>query len=76
MEFTIISAPKISYITPEKIKKVTLKKYRQKERLPGLSMPTLYFFQQETGEKSPFSIKTYHNSGLAGQVCLEEHFSL
>lgn len=49
MEFAMISAPTISHITPEKMKKVTLKKYSQKERLPGFKYAnTLYFFQQET----------------------------
>lgn len=63
MGFTMISAPKRSCITPDKMINVLLKK----ERAPGLSMPTLYFFQQETREKRPLSKKTHHKAGVACQ---------
>lgn len=42
-----------SYYTWKKWKNSTLKKYTQKERLPGLCMPTLYLIQQQSRKKDP-----------------------
>lgn len=53
-EFSMISAPKRSHTTPERNEKNgTLKKYTQKERLPGLCMPTLYLIEQQSRKKDP-----------------------
>lgn len=75
MEFTMISAPQRSYITPEKTKTVPLKKYSQKERAPGLSMPTLSTSSnRRPGKKGPSSKRPITTQVWHASV--EEHFSL